>query len=76
MLFILFADFIAASQVIIYVGGILVLIIFGVMLTNKIDDPMLSNQSQNQILAGIFCLILLLILFIYNIIIAHICFNI
>ncbi|MDC1050902.1 NADH-quinone oxidoreductase subunit J [Candidatus Marinimicrobia bacterium] len=59
----LFADFIAASQVIIYVGGILVLIIFGVMLTNKIDDPMLSNQSQNQILAGIFCLILLIFQF-------------
>ena len=56
-------DFIAASQVIIYVGGILVLIIFGVMLTNKIDDPMLSNQSQNQILAGIFCLILLIFQF-------------
>ena len=59
----LFADFIAASQVIIYVGGILVLIIFGVMLTNKIDDPMLSNQSQNQIVAGIFCLILLIFQF-------------
>ena len=55
----LYADFIAASQVIIYVGGILVLIIFGVMLTNKIDDPKLSNQSRNQILAAIFCLIML-----------------
>ena len=50
----LYADFIAATQIIIYVGGILVLIIFGVMLTNKIDDPNLSNQSQNQIIAGIF----------------------
>jgi NADH-quinone oxidoreductase subunit J len=59
----LFADFIAASQVIIYVGGILVLIIFGVMLTNKIDDPMLSNQSQNQIIAGVFCFILLIFQF-------------
>ena len=44
----LYADFIAAAQIIIYVGGILVLIIFGVMLTNNIDDPKLSNQSQNQ----------------------------
>ena len=59
----LFADFIAASQVIIYVGGILVLIIFGVMLTNKIADPMLSNQSQNQIIAGVFCFILLIFQF-------------
>ena len=30
----LYADFIAAAQVIIYVGGILVLIIFGVVLLN------------------------------------------
>ena len=56
----LYADFIAASQVIIYVGGILVLIIFGVMLTNKIDDPNLSNQSRNQLLAAVFCFIMLL----------------
>ena len=59
----LYADFIAASQVIIYVGGILVLIIFGVMLTNKIDDPNLSNQSQNELVAGVFCLLLLIFQF-------------
>ena len=59
----LYADFMAASQVIIYVGGILVLIIFGVMLTNKIDDPKLSNQSQNQLMAGVFCLLLLVFQF-------------
>ena len=59
----LYADFMAASQVIIYVGGILVLIIFGVMLTNKIDNPKLSNQSQNQLMAGVFCLLLLVFQF-------------
>ena len=59
----LYADFIAVSQVIIYVGGILVLIIFGVMLTNKLDDPNLSNQSQNQLIAGLFCLALLIFQF-------------
>ena len=50
----LYADFIAATQIIIYVGGILVLIIFGVMLTNNIADPKLTNKSQHQLLAGIF----------------------
>ncbi len=30
------ADFIAVAQVLIYVGGILVLLLFGVMLTNKV----------------------------------------
>ena len=59
----LYADFLAATQVVIYVGGILVLIIFGVMLTNKIDDPKLSNQSQNQLVAGVFCLLLLVFQF-------------
>ena len=58
----LYADFIAATQVIIYVGGILVLIIFGVMLTNKIDDPKLSNQSQNQFIGAVFSFALLIML--------------
>ncbi|MCX7985173.1 MAG: NADH-quinone oxidoreductase subunit J [Bacteroidetes bacterium] len=31
----LFADFLAITQLLVYVGGILVLILFGVMLTNK-----------------------------------------
>jgi NADH:ubiquinone oxidoreductase subunit 6 (subunit J) len=39
------ADFIAAAQVLIYVGGILVLIIFAVMLTHRITDVKLSNDS-------------------------------
>ena len=56
----LYADFMAASQVIIYVGGILVLIIFGVMLTNKIDDQNISNKSQNRIPAGIACITFLI----------------
>ena len=58
----LYADFIAATQIIIYVGGILVLIIFGVMLTNNIDDPKLSNKSQNQRVGGFFSFILLFML--------------
>ena len=58
----LYADFIAATQIIIYVGGILVLIIFGVMLTNNIDDPKLSNKSQNQLVGAIFSFALLVML--------------
>ena len=44
----LYADFIAGAQVVIYVGGILVLIIFGVMLTSKIDTPSIASSSANQ----------------------------
>tara|TARA_B100001142_G_scaffold110848_1_gene112852 strand:+ start:1628 stop:2230 length:603 start_codon:yes stop_codon:yes gene_type:complete len=49
----LYADFLAATQIVIYVGGILVLIIFGVMLTNKIDKPVIASNSSNKII-GLF----------------------
>ena len=48
----LYADFLAATQVVIYVGGILVLIIFGVMLTNKIDTPSIASSSSNQVIGS------------------------
>tara|TARA_B100001750_G_C15067985_1_gene379670 strand:+ start:10 stop:519 length:510 start_codon:yes stop_codon:yes gene_type:complete len=54
----LYADFVAGAQILIYVGGILVLIIFGVMLTNKMDKPSIANSSQNQVVAAFVCLIL------------------
>jgi NAD(P)H-quinone oxidoreductase subunit 6 len=39
------ADFIAVIQIMVYVGGILTLILFAVMMTNRIDQVNLSNQS-------------------------------
>ena len=54
----LFADFLAATQVVIYVGGILVLIIFGVMLTNKIQSTTIESKSYNKIIAAICSLLL------------------
>jgi len=55
----LYADFIAATQVVIYVGGILVLIIFGVMLTNNIESPSIESKSSNQIVGGLVALFLI-----------------
>ena len=49
----LYADFIAGTQIVIYVGGILVLIIFGVMLTSKIDSPSIASSSANQFIGGV-----------------------
>lgn len=49
------ADFLAVVQIIIYVGGVLVLLIFGVMLTSKTTDRYLSSQTYNRfigLLAG------------------------
>jgi NADH-quinone oxidoreductase subunit J len=47
------ADFVAVIQVLIYVGGILVLIIFAVMLTHRIDDVAVSNRSVGRIPAAV-----------------------
>ena len=53
------ADFIAAAQVLIYVGGILVLIIFAVMLTHRITDVNVSNESAPGLAAACACFCLL-----------------
>jgi NADH-quinone oxidoreductase subunit J len=39
------ADFLAATQLLVYVGGILVLLLFGVMLTHKIYDLDLKTET-------------------------------
>ncbi len=40
------ADFLAAAQLVIYVGGILVLLLFGVMLTHKLYDLKLRTEMH------------------------------
>jgi NADH-quinone oxidoreductase subunit J len=39
------ADFVAITQLLVYVGGVLVLILFAVMLTNRISEVNVSNSS-------------------------------
>jgi NADH-quinone oxidoreductase subunit J len=39
------ADFVGVAQLVIYIGGILVLILFAVLLTNRIGDIRISNGS-------------------------------
>jgi NADH-quinone oxidoreductase subunit J len=46
------ADFLAATQLLVYVGGILVLLLFGVMLTHKLYDLDLRSEVT-QFPAGI-----------------------
>ena len=43
------ADFVAVVQVLIYVGGILVLTLFAVMLTHRIADVRVSNRSLGRL---------------------------
>jgi NADH-quinone oxidoreductase subunit J len=46
------ADFLAAAQLLVYVGGILVLLVFGVMLTHRIYDLDLKSGT-NQLASGV-----------------------
>ena len=57
------ADFVAGVQVLIYVGGILIIILFAVMLTHRITDVEITNRSVGRIpaLALIAVLIFLLV---------------
>lgn len=43
------ADFIAVTQIMIYIGGILVLIIFGVMLTTRVVDVKIKTGTIGKI---------------------------
>jgi NADH-quinone oxidoreductase subunit J len=56
------ADFVAAVQLLIYVGGILVLILFAVMLTHRITDVEITNRAAGRIPALIVIGILIFLL--------------
>lgn len=47
------ADFLAATQMVIYVGGILVLLLFGVMLTHKLYDLNLKSGTYQLLPASL-----------------------
>jgi NAD(P)H-quinone oxidoreductase subunit 6 len=49
MYVLLSADFIAITQLLVYIGGVLVLIIFAVMLTSQIQDINISNRSMGMV---------------------------
>jgi len=50
------ADFLAATQLLIYVGGILVLLLFGVMLTHKLYDLDLKTEVVQRLPGSIVAL--------------------
>ena len=56
------ADFLGATQVLVYVGGTLTLILFAVMLTARIEDMKVSNPSQGLGVAFGLVTVLLLLL--------------
>lgn len=55
--------YLSVIQIMIYVGGIMVLFIFAVMFTSKIEDVEISNRSMGKIQAGILSLAIFLMFF-------------
>lgn len=43
------ASFVAVTQVLVYIGGIVVFVIFGVMLTTKLNDQHVFSESHNRL---------------------------
>jgi NADH-quinone oxidoreductase subunit J len=58
------ADFLAVTQLLVYVGGILILLIFGIMLTTKISsvNVTFSGPGASKVVVGLLSSALLIIL--------------
>jgi NADH:ubiquinone oxidoreductase subunit 6 (subunit J) len=60
-----FAEFVAVTQIMVYAGGVLVLIIFGIMLTARLGKKPLVVEHGNTITASLTCLALFVLLAYY-----------
>lgn len=53
----LLSEFLALVQILVYGGGVIILLIFGLMLTNAQDDPIVIDGSQKPFAFGVGALI-------------------
>ncbi|MEI7904845.1 MAG: NADH-quinone oxidoreductase subunit J [Candidatus Firestonebacteria bacterium] len=60
--FTLDADFLGIVQILVYVGGIIVLILFAVMLTSKVQSTLLEQTNSQKVPAVLISLALIVIL--------------
>ena len=49
----LLSEFLALVQILVYGGGVIILVIFGLMLTNAQDDPVVTDGSQRPFAFGV-----------------------
>jgi NADH:ubiquinone oxidoreductase subunit 6 (subunit J) len=49
----LLSEFLALVQILVYGGGVIILVIFGLMLTNAQDDPVVMDGSQKPFAFGV-----------------------
>ncbi len=52
-----FAEFVAVVQILIYAAGILIVILFGIMLTSKISGKPLLVENNNAFAGGLICIV-------------------
>ena len=52
-------DYLAVAQIMIYVGGIMVLFLFAIMFTSRISDIQATNRAMRRIPAGVLCVAVL-----------------
>ena len=55
----LYADFVAVTQLMVYVGGVLVLILFGIMLSSRVNDKSVLSENVNTIWGALVSFLLL-----------------
>ena len=51
------AEFLAAAQVLIYVGAVAILMIFAIMLTSNLATKKISQTNENALIAGVVCVV-------------------
>lgn len=64
----LFADFAAIAQIMIYVGGVLILILFGLMLSLRSSDASETSPARNKVKSALLAtaVLLMLLVLIFN----------
>jgi len=60
--FLLNAEFIGVAQIFVYIGGIIVLLLFGIMLTAHIADPTVKQTNEQKGIASLTGIILVCLL--------------
>jgi len=51
------AEFLAAAQVLIYVGAVAILVIFAIMLTSNLSSTVVRQTSESAVVSGFICLL-------------------
>ncbi|NQZ77467.1 MAG: NADH-quinone oxidoreductase subunit J [Ekhidna sp.] len=51
------AEFLAVVQIMLYAGGVVILLVFGVMMTNRLRGEKVISESRNQLLGTLISLV-------------------